>query len=359
MRIRSIMLATLAAAALLPAAAGAQVYESIVVQRAGSGMLGLATETVRIGGQPAGQRIVREVVPGSAAAQAGVAVGDTIVRINGLAASEQVMFAPLSPGDTVRLRIRRGGQERDITVVAGVRPQQGGMSFLYPFPDMPHALPDSIQRQMSIIMRGVQENLDTIVRRGVFIERSPGDGNMVFRFGPDSVRVFSYDSRAAAMLQDSVAARFRELTGDVRRLMADSARLRMFGDSAGFVFRGPGNVERRFSADTIRFLNPGEAVLGGMALGYRAVAGAELSELNPGLAEYFGVQNGVLVLNAREGTPAANAGIRAGDVIVRANGVNITSVAELRRAMMSASPRSPVEVRVLRHGQHVELRIGG
>jgi predicted metalloprotease with PDZ domain len=350
MRIKAIVLAALAGAVMLPAVAEAQVFESIVVRRAGSGMLGLATESVTVGGVPARTRVITDVVSGSAAARAGLAVGDTIVRINGLAATEQVMFAPLEAGDTVVLRIRSNGRERDVTVVAGVRPDQPTS---YEF-----TLPDSVQRRMSVIFRGVQDNLDTLALRGLRIERTAGDSNVIFRFGSDSVRVFNLPGRAQ-LLPDSVEAVLRSMHGDMTRFFSDSARVQVFTRLDSARSEAFSAVPRRFQADTIRFLNPAEAMTGAFAAGLRAVAGAELTELNPGLAEYFGVMSGVLVLNAREGTPAANAGIRAGDVIIRANGTNITSVVELRRIMMQAGPRTPVEIRLLRHGQPVDVRIGG
>jgi membrane-associated protease RseP (regulator of RpoE activity) len=350
MRIKGLVVAALAAAVMLPVAAEAQVFESVVVRRAGSGMIGVATESVRTEGAPARTRVITDVVSGSAAAQAGLVVGDTIVSINGRPATEQVMFAPLQAGDTVVLRVRRSGRERDVTVVAGVRPDQAR--------SLHFTLPDSIERQMSVIFRDVQQNLDSLARRSIRIERTAGDSNIIFRFGGDSVRVFAYPGRAA-LLSDSIESVLRTMHGDVTRFFGDSARFRVltYPDSAHIaVFRTPG---RLFHADTIRFLNPAEAMTGAFTAGMRAVAGAELTELNPGLAEYFGVMSGVLVINAREGTPAANAGIRAGDVIIRANGTNVTTVPDLRRIMMQAGPRAPVEIRLLRHGQPVNVRIGG
>jgi membrane-associated protease RseP (regulator of RpoE activity) len=353
MRVRSILVAVLAGAVMLPAMASAQVFESIVVRRGGGGMLGVATEAV--GGtmqQAARQRVIVDVVAGSAAARAGLVVGDTIVRINGLAATEQVMFAPLEAGDTVVLRIRRGGSERDVSVVAGARPEQTRDVFA-------HTLPDSLQRHMSMIIRGVQDNLDTIARRGMMFERLPGDSAFMFRFGGDSVRIFNFPR--GEIVSDSIRAIFRDMTMDMSRFLNDSVgfRFRTGPDSARIQIFGTPGSRGWVQMDTVRFLNPAEAMTGSVMMGMRAVAGAELSELNPGLAEYFGVMSGVLVLNARDGTPAANAGIRAGDVITHANGVNITSVAELRRVIAEAGPRRPVEIRLLRHGQPVDIRLGG
>jgi membrane-associated protease RseP (regulator of RpoE activity) len=338
MKIRAIVLAALAGAMMLPEVAQAQVVENVVVQRGGRGMLGIMTEGVRSGAEPSRQRIIMEVVTGSAAERAGLARGDVILRVNGVAATEQAMGSPFEPGDTVVLRIRRNGQERDVTVVAGMRmavtPAQGNFTY---------ALPDSVQRQMSVIIRGVRNQLDSMAVQG----RIPFMGDSVFTLGRgDSVRIFRFGPDDGFFVNvDSIMTRFMQVPGEMARVFSDSAAIR--------IFSAPGA-----RPDTVHFLRPAEAMASGFSMGMRSVAGAELAELNPGLAEYFGVMSGVLVVDAREGTPAARAGIRAGDVITRAGDSNITSVAELRRAVAGVPPGQALRLRVLRHGQPVDVTLG-
>jgi membrane-associated protease RseP (regulator of RpoE activity) len=320
-----ILLFAVLVAALQPAAAGAQVFETVVSFRGGGGMLGIMTEPVRAPGEPSRQRVIRNVVEGSPARAAGLAVGDTILRFNGVAATEQAIATPLEAGDTVVLRIRRGGQERDVRLVAAPRPQSERSFTL--------ALPDSVQRQVAMAMREVQNRLDTLRIRGIL----PALGDSLFAIAPgDSIRVFRFPS---------------------------SSGYPMARDSVFFLQRGEGRIYVRApggaGADTVRFVRPAEALMSGMAMGLRSVAGAELAELNPALAEYFGVQSGLLVLEARQGTPAERAGIRAGDVITRAGDVDVASVADLRRALAGARAGAAVRLRLLRHGQPVEVTLGG
>ena len=61
-----------------------------------------------------------------------------------------------------------------------------------------------------------------------------------------------------------------------------------------------------------------------------AVAGAKLVAVNPDLGRAFGVSRGVLVVDAASGSFAREAGLRAGDVIVAADGRRVTTVAQLR-----------------------------
>lgn len=85
------------------------------------------------------------------------------------------------------------------------------------------------------------------------------------------------------------------------------------------------------------------------------LAGARVTELNPGLAEYFSVDEGVLVTDVLAGTPAEEAGLRAGDVIVSAGGRPPGSVEELRWIL--ARSRGVVFLTVVRKGAPVELRL--
>jgi serine protease Do len=59
------------------------------------------------------------------------------------------------------------------------------------------------------------------------------------------------------------------------------------------------------------------------------VVGIDGETLTPQLAEFFGVTEGVLIQTVRPGTPAEKAGLRAGDVIVKVNGIPVDSIREI------------------------------
>jgi len=63
--------------------------------------------------------------------------------------------------------------------------------------------------------------------------------------------------------------------------------------------------------------------------------GLVVEDLTPQLGEFFGVRNGegVLVRSVERGSPAAAAGLRAGDVIVKVDGEAVTCSSDWRHAM--------------------------
>lgn len=68
---------------------------------------------------------------------------------------------------------------------------------------------------------------------------------------------------------------------------------------------------------------------------YRSISGVTLESLSPQLGDFFGVKNaeGMLVRSVQKGSPADNAGLRAGDVIVRAGDQKITDHSDWAEAL--------------------------
>lgn len=69
------------------------------------------------------------------------------------------------------------------------------------------------------------------------------------------------------------------------------------------------------------------------AYGGRRRIGINTTELTKQLAEYFGVTDGVLVSSVNDDSPAAKAGIKAGDVITAIDGEQVESSGDLSRAI--------------------------
>jgi serine protease Do len=87
-----------------------------------------------------------------------------------------------------------------------------------------------------------------------------------------------------------------------------------------------------------------------------AYTGAVLERLSPQLGQFFGVPRGtgLLVTSVDNNSPAAAAGVRAGDVVLRANARLVTSMTNWTRIVREAKGKA-VEVVVLRDKQEKTL----
>ncbi len=82
----------------------------------------------------------------------------------------------------------------------------------------------------------------------------------------------------------------------------------------------------------------------------RGRLGVRIESLSPDLGEYFGLKDGkgVLVLEVLKDTPAAKAGIKAGDVITRAGDHPVNDAEDLVAALQGETGK--VSLRIVRHG---------
>jgi predicted metalloprotease with PDZ domain len=85
--------------------------------------------------------------------------------------------------------------------------------------------------------------------------------------------------------------------------------------------------------------------------------GAQAVVVDAELGENFGVDAGVLLTHVMDVSPARNSGLRSGDVIVRANGEDITSLTQLRRIIASAGDDRHVDVKVVRQRKPMTLTL--
>ncbi len=84
--------------------------------------------------------------------------------------------------------------------------------------------------------------------------------------------------------------------------------------------------------------------------------GVVAESLEPQLAEYFGVKEGVLIRSVGEDTPAARAGLSAGDVITAAGEVPVTTPREVSSAIQSADSNT-VRLTVVRERRTIQVDV--
>jgi serine protease Do len=130
-----------------------------------------------------------------------------------------------------------------------------------------------------------------------------------------------------------------EVTGDFTTELQDGLRFRL----------RDGRELRSFNFN----LNPDQFLRRGFA---RPTLGVTVTPLTTQLADYFGVKEGALVSSVETGSPAAEAGIRAGDVITAVNGRSVTTAADVSNALQQAGVETGVDISVTRDKKQLMLK---
>ena len=87
------------------------------------------------------------------------------------------------------------------------------------------------------------------------------------------------------------------------------------------------------------------------------VLGIDSEALNPQLAEFFGVKEGVLVRSVSANSVAEKAGFKAGDVIIKVDGQPVVSPKEISSILQSARARKTLPITVVRHQKELVLNV--
>lgn len=94
-------------------------------------------------------------------------------------------------------------------------------------------------------------------------------------------------------------------------------------------------------------------------MGMTPTLGIEAEDVTGQLGAYFKVpgDDGVLVRSVSTGTPAAKAGLKAGDVITRVDGLTVTTLAELRARLREKREEKTVSLMVMRQGLPLSVTV--
>jgi serine protease Do len=84
--------------------------------------------------------------------------------------------------------------------------------------------------------------------------------------------------------------------------------------------------------------------------------GVTVNELTSQLADYFGTRDGLLVTSVAEGSSAARAGLKAGDVITSVNGDRVRSRDDLVRGLRDAREGEEVTVGIVRDKKETSVK---
>jgi len=85
--------------------------------------------------------------------------------------------------------------------------------------------------------------------------------------------------------------------------------------------------------------------------------GVSAESLEPQLAAYFGVKEGVLVRSVVKGSPAEKAGLKAGDVILKVDKTDVTTPREVSSAVRKARAQKSFPVTAMRDRKEITLSV--
>jgi len=236
--------------------------------------------------------VIDEVMNESAAQKAGVKAGDVVVQFDGENVRSAMQLTRLvretAEGRAVKMAVIRDGKRMDLDVT-----------------------PTAAEDQVSVFVNQAQIRGD--VERQLAHEMENQQGQMQqYRFerrvpGPEPGQpmppggTLQWEQRTPPPMPPGSTFQWKQ-GAPMPMPVPEGGVMRYFGDNA------TGNFA--------------------FTMG-RGRLGVTVQELTPELAAYFGVKDGLLVSAVQADTPAAKAGIKAGDVIATVNGKTVASSSEL------------------------------
>lgn len=87
--------------------------------------------------------------------------------------------------------------------------------------------------------------------------------------------------------------------------------------------------------------------------------GVHVQKMDKNLAEYFSVKEGegTLVVGVIDGSPAEEAGVKSGDVIVRVGDNEIEDASDIRKALRDYEPGEKARLEIIRKGKRKEIEV--
>jgi C-terminal processing protease CtpA/Prc len=241
---------------------------------------------------------IESVEPGSPADKAGVRAGDRIMSMAGRdLRNAEIDFTPLlRPGTRIPFKVRRGMESKLLTVT--VEPRPDGFSTPCPW----------IDERIAAAMSPMQMTVTVTTEDGVVAPNAGGQRIVLHRAGPTPASPPTVPSPVVAAAPPSPP------------------------------------------------LPPLPPMGNGMSASTIVFGGAQFVAVGPELAEALGVERGMLVVSAGRGSPADQSGLRAGDVLLSADGQTVSSPLVFLQAVEESSRRE-VRLQILRRRKPLTLTL--
>ncbi len=318
--------------------------------------------------------LISAVEPGSPAAEAGLVRGDIILNVNSVAVNNlfdlQNALSEVEPGETVELTVVHGDETRTLTAELGDRsglaylgvstcggPSSGGLMFNGPMGDI----------QLEVVTPGVE--VTEVVAGSPAEEAGLQVGDVILSVDGEEI---GQKTGFAEMIQahepgDKVTLEVQSAEADESRQVtvtlgenpdiAGQAYLgvgyRMAGPSRGamphFFFQNGEEFKDQLPED----LEEGE----GFFFHGMPFSGRDIPNLDqiPELPE--GVEGAVVISKVIEDTPAAQADLQPGDLILAVDGEPVTKIEAFTEVLQSHKPGDEVTLTVYRANEELKVAV--
>jgi serine protease Do len=254
---------------------------------------------VNAGGRKAGV-VIREVTPDSPAAQAGITLGDIIIKVDNFevagTADLRALLSSLPAGQAITLSAIRDQQALELKATLGARPNA----------------------ELTYLFGPLEQGFQSELSQREQLEKRREELGVVWRM-----------YQKAPPTRDSLEAR-NEIEIEIKQI---NDRLRAMGPET----TGPPSTARGSSTEYLPAWNAGD-------VSFRS--GFSARELTPQLAASLQARGGVWVSQVVKDSPAERAGLKAGDVILGTPEKVLLSVEQLQ--VLLSSQHGPITLRVVR-----------
>ena len=208
-------------------------------------------------------------------------------------------------------------------------------------PIIPFGDSDKLRLGEWVIAIGSPYNLRSTITAGIVSAKGRSMPNTSGEF-----RIESFIQTDAAVNPGNSGGALVDKKGNLVGI--NTAIISQTGSYAGYSFAVPSNMVKKIVGDLIDF--------GSVK---RAILGITMQEITDKIAEEMKLssRNGVYIVEVSKGGAADKAGVKAGDILLTIDNVNVNSFASVQETVSRFSPGDETTLKVLRDGKELELKV--
>lgn len=217
-------------------------------------------------------------------------------------------------------------------------------------PTLAYGNSDDVKVGQWVLAVGNPMNLTSTVTAGIVSAKARNINILQYDQSRDVFPIESFIQTDAAVNPGNSGGALVDATGNL--IGINSAIASTTGAYTGYSFAIPANIVRKVAGDLMEFGSV-----------QRAYIGVSIEDIDPALAKQIGLEKpqGVYVKGLTEGGAAADAGMKAGDVIVKVGSISVDNVPQLQEQIGTFRPGDAVAVTVIRDGSErtMDMKLRG